>query len=369
MGFPINCDTRHYLIIEQDPSILMAKNEPRQSRPLYVLLCNTIGVPIQWILEKTGLSSKIKFTGRTDLAGFFVANILLNFVILLLALLLFYDFVHRLSPGLNETVIYLLSVFMTSNIVVKVFFWSATMYMFTLLSPLLCLFIMIKINKRTLTMIEILGLCFLLRILPLFYGNFLLILPMVLYVVYYKNFKYAVVKTLAKAALTTFVFILPTFLWIFLLRLNHITYYNHDVVIFRMMVWGFDDLKLPFRDGLKDVMMHFMYYFITLRSVVFVLSGVIILHALLLIKKIQLPISGSKYFEYLVVMIIGAFAFYFMIGFYKVHYSYALVPLLLVYASFEISLLPKSKWIVLVLSAIVIAWHIGMSIMHGPYSS
>jgi len=368
MGFTMNCDGTAWLIDAKDPSLLLQQNSIRQDRPLYAILTTIVGFPIQYLLDRSGLIEKIKLSNRQDLVGYYIAYLLESFIFLLITLLLFYSLAMRLAPGINEVLIYLLAIFLISNYNMKAFFWSPFLTGFTFTAPLIGLNLMFNTKDRHYSFTRLLGISFGAGAFLLLYGNAILILPCLIYALYIRKIKKEPLKALANTVMLIGFFALPTFIWIFILKLHNVTYYNHEMATYHQFVWVIYNLKLPFKDFVRAFIDNMYYFFLSFRQLMYLIIGIALLQIFLFIKKTKLSEDNSRYFEYLIVAIAISFLFYMFLGFYNIQLTYSMVPLFLLLAVCQLKLLPNPRIQILILTIIALCWHLQIALMHGPYS-
>ena len=157
---------------------------------------------------------------------------------LLGALLLFRHLYYRLTAGRGQPlVLAALLVFLVSNQVTKAFFWTVHQQMFTFLVPLMLLALVLQLQERLRWRAALPGLALLGGVLALVYGSFVLVLSVLLYGLWLERRTVAVSKLLARAIGLIALFALPTLLWIGLLKLRGVAYYNHEAEAYGQLVW------------------------------------------------------------------------------------------------------------------------------------
>ena len=365
-GFYVNCDADLYITLSQSPQLLLKDKEPRQSRPLYVMAGWLVGTPLQFFLEKSGLSGDF----QRNLRGYYLGYVLLNFIILFISFVLFKKICnHYASSDVNNLVLYALMIFLASNSVTKSYFWTAHQQMFVFLTPLLCLFLIIKLPQKNLSLIRLSGVSFLLGTLTLAYGSFLLCLPCLLYAAFLVNKKHKGLNNFLKMALISAVFVAPTLLWMLILRLNGVTYYNHEADQYRQFVWIIDSLKVSPLFFLKTALGNLYLFILTFRGLVFFLA---LFLALFFAGRLMCPHNKNEDSKKQVVGILFVmsmvFLFFLFMGYYQVRLSFTLVPLLLCLMFIWASRLQKKfRYIGSLLLITAIAWHIYQTVSYGPF--
>ncbi|HOV10899.1 MAG TPA: hypothetical protein PLT47_09765 [Bacteroidales bacterium] len=365
-GFYVNCDADLYITLSQSPQLLLKDKEPRQSRPLYVMAGWLVGAPLQFFLEKSGLSGDF----QRNLRGYYLGYVLLNFIILFISFVLFKKICnHYASSDVNNLVLYALMIFLASNSVTKSYFWTAHQQMFVFLTPLLCLFLIIKLPQKNLSLIRLSGVSFLLGTLTLAYGSFLLCLPCLLYAAFLVNKKHKGLNNFLKMALISAVFVAPTLLWMLILRLNGVTYYNHEADQYRQFVWIIDSLKVSPLFFLKTALGNLYLFILTFRGLVFFLA---LFLALFFAGRLMCPHNKNEDSKKQVVGILFAmsmvFLFFLCMGYYQVRLSFTMVPLLLCLMFIWASRLQKKfRYTGSLLLITAIAWHIYQTVSYGPF--
>src|SRR5690606_34579050 len=112
---------------------------------------------------------------------FYLGFVLINFIVALATLSIFLRTLHlivgpwRHSAFLQYSIILLLF----SNQITQLFTWTVHTQLFNLLTPLYCLYVGLLIAAGNISEYRVRWICFVSGLLLLFYGNFLLVLPMV----------------------------------------------------------------------------------------------------------------------------------------------------------------------------------------------
>ncbi|MES1219657.1 MAG: hypothetical protein ABUT20_29425, partial [Bacteroidota bacterium] len=262
MGVPVNCDEFVFIGAAVRPAFLIEQGFQRQNRPGYIILGSVIGYSIYYIL--TPLHTSIKTFAQKKLSSQFSPKeldkavlygsvysgfIIINIAILFFSMLLFEKSLIMFSSSWKnkEWLLWLCLVMLISNQVTKTFFWTAHQQMFTIFTPIACIYASIIIQrsqsfkKTSLIIAAISGL------LLFVYGNFILLLPIIIfnYFICIKNVrKIFTVSSLISATLITSIFLMPTLCWIGYLKSIGISYYNHEIVQFRHFVWMSDSMQI-----------------------------------------------------------------------------------------------------------------------------
>lgn len=142
-GFIKNCDVIGFIETGVSPSVLIREKCLRQNRPVYIIVASGIGYGIYYVSNIFNVIHIIDIE-----KSMYVAYVCLNFIILLLALILFDKIANILTAGkISYISVLILSVFIASNFMSKAFFWTAHQQMMAFFMPLLSIYISIHINK------------------------------------------------------------------------------------------------------------------------------------------------------------------------------------------------------------------------------
>lgn len=258
MGFPVNCDAPAFIGAAIKPAYLFSDGYDRQSRPLYILSGTVLGYTVyylsyplhdqlsKWSHEKIAANaSNISENHRLKYICFYIGFVLLNTIILFIALLLFENIIGLISGTWKngKMLFYAMCLLLFSNQITQHFFWTAHSQLFNLLMPLLSIYLGLVIFRQDHTKKPFI-ISFLSGCLLLFYGNFLLLLPVLLTIVVWKNYKKISFLEIALLVFQlAFLFFLPTLIWVFLLYLNGVAFYSAELEQYRQFIWVIDSLK------------------------------------------------------------------------------------------------------------------------------
>lgn len=262
MGVPVNCDEFAFMGAAAHPGYLLQQDFQRQNRPLYVVFGTVAGYLIYYSLHPfhhqiQSLIEK-KFSGQFSsqetqkailYGSIYMAYIILNILILFFSIVLFEKSINMASGNWKNSqwLLYAVILMLISNQVTKSFFWTVHQQMFTIFTPVACIYtgLFIQKNKPGIKSLSILSL--IPGLLLLVYGNFLLLLPVILFS-YFLNCRkegyFPLFSFLKNVMLFTIIFTSPTLLWIAFLKLNGISYYNHEISKFRHFVWMTDSINI-----------------------------------------------------------------------------------------------------------------------------
>jgi hypothetical protein len=348
LGYPLNCDSYPYVETAKDPLKLFEKDSIRQSRPVYVMLAFGVGKlisPIFSLIPETNFTSQDELLRSPIYWGFMI----LNFLILLSSLLLFDRIIDILTENkFSQFLKYIFSIFLISNIVIKTSFWSAHQQMFTFFSPLLCLYLTLKIVlAKELSFKKLYLSSFLGGILLLAYGNFLLLLPMLLLAVLIqtirtgRSLKTFILKLFFPIA---FIFSLPLAIWYAVLLKINGSIYNHEVSAYRQFVWVYDKLSISFGDFFNQFVSFLSIYWISIYRTILIFLIVLVLLKVFnrfypsKSKKEDLPPDYPLMKKWIAVIFVFYFLFFFFMGYYSERLTFTLVPIVLCLIILELNL-------------------------------
>lgn len=373
-GFVLNGDSYGYIEAAEQPSRLLQPREIRQSRPLYVLLGTALGTPLQAVLPKVlppnsvapYLFQEVPIP-LDSLIGFYPAFVLLNFVMLLAALWLFARLYQPLTSGRGQPlVMWGLVGFMASSPITKAFFWTAHQQMFAFFTPLFCLWLLYYLRQQKPRSGFWLALAFGAGWLPLLYGNFVLVLPTLLYALWQQRARrwpsrHEVLLALAVVVL----FLLPTLGWIGLLKLRGVTYYNHEMERFRQLVWVLDAAKGTWGEFWAEVASNLLEFLNTLWIIAAFAAAVGLLW--LATRRLRPRPAFPPLVPDAVFLMVLFGAFLFALGYYPPRLTFTLQPLLLCLAAALLAYLP-GRWQSATVLLALLGWHAYNVLSYGPFS-
>ncbi|MBD2714308.1 hypothetical protein KBK19_04600 [Microvirga sp. STR05] len=379
-GFILNKDSYGYIQAAEEPGRLLQQNEERQSRPLYVLLGTALGYPLWAVLPSLVDEASVRAAVGPDvplsdraLIGFYPAFVLLNFGVLLAALLLFARLYSPLTNGTgNLLTLGCLLVFLVSNPIVKAFFWTAHQQMFCFFTPLFCLWLLERFRQRParpVRPVQWLGWALATGLLPLVYGNFVLVLPVLLYALWRQSGQRWTQKQMwSLAAGTVLLFLLPTVSWILLLKLRGVTYYNHEMARYHQLVWLAEAAQTSPAEFLTTVGQKLLEFAGTLSGLIGWLLAVPLLW--LAARKRRQPVGPVVADAMFLLLLFGAFLA--VLGYYNERLTFTLQPLLLCLSATALARLQepgqRSCLVVTGLVVTVLAWHAYQVLSYGPFS-
>ncbi|MBP0015950.1 MAG: hypothetical protein J7647_00145 [Cyanobacteria bacterium SBLK] len=242
-GFPINCDSVTFTDVLVSPNfeLIFTPDYVRQNRPFFILLGGVLSyIPTEFLRIFRLLYI---FPETNSYLQHSIGFILLNILTLFLSLVLFHKILMYFH--VQKSLIYTSSLFLVGNEIVKVFFWSALPQMFNILTPIATISIVYWGLQTKITNKILLILTFFLGFFPLAYGTCLLFFPSIV-TVYFCNNKIA--QNSYKKILFLFflavLFLLPTILWISIIKLIVGSFYSHESDTYRQFLWTVDALKI-----------------------------------------------------------------------------------------------------------------------------
>ena len=376
MGFLVDCDSYQYILLSMHPSQLLDRDSVarRQNRPLYIVLTHVIGKPIEFTLFKiyhSSFSERINFDkllnsekllARLEISthenknkyssaannselilqmiAYYIAYLLLNFILLLASLLVFKKLLQALQ--IQSRIGEALSVIIVVNTIVKGFFYSAHEQMFLFLTPILIIYVLYQLvlmkNNR-----KIYGISFLFGLACLMYGSFVLYLPalFLLFLVEDKSVK-NVISNVSNYFIHAVLFLSPTICWIVVCNKISGHYYNHEVEQFRELVWVIDTLKIGVLEFVKTFFYNIVYYlFFFVKAVVPFLIVFFVLFKKN--KSFVLPEKYKQLNKVLVICIIVFSTFFALLGYYTYRLCFSSSIIVLVGIAAQLQLLIENK--------------------------
>ena len=347
--FPLNCDSYDYVETAKNPLKLFEEKSIRQTRPLYVVFASALGYVLSPVFKLLPLENA---AAQDELlaSSFYWGFMLLNFTILVLSLLVFDRIVDILTARkFPAAAKYLLAVFLISNVVIKTSFWSAHQQMLTILSPLLCIYLCLKIvlaeelKAKNIYLFALLG-----GLLLMTYGNFLVLCPAIILAVLIRLFRANdfSVKRAAKICIpAALIFIAPMALWSAVLMALNGSVYSHEASAYRQFIWVFDKLSVSFKDFYEQLIAFSKLYWTSLYRTVFPF-----LVALVLLKTYNFVFlrkaaadeisSGRNSMAGMIAVILMLYAlFFWLMGYYSERLAFTLVPVVLCLLVMELDVL------------------------------
>ncbi|MBL7717285.1 MAG: hypothetical protein JNL72_00510 [Flavipsychrobacter sp.] len=361
-GFTFNCDAADYCMNADDPGRMLGDSAVRQSRPLFVLLASAVGHPVQWLSNKLNLPLFHSMGEEASrYVGYYIGYILINFLTILLSLLLFRSLATYVTQGgINKWVLLSFQLILVSNEVTKAFFWTAHQQFFALLTPLLTLWVALRLVAQGKTLPQIGRLSLACGIGMLLYGNFLPMFGTILIVSYLTDRKLHTTHLLKNLLL----FLMPTVLWVSFCIYHHGHYYNREVAAYRQLVWikdAFDISAGRFFIALGENALSYLRSFGEMS--LFAAAGI----AAAAYAKKQ-PAGPHRATQTAVVTGAVLAGFFLLLGFYEERLTYTLLPvcLFLMLSATNTASRRQKNIAYFLLPAIV--WHLYTVLSYGPFS-
>ncbi|HEY4935310.1 MAG TPA: hypothetical protein VII44_01945 [Puia sp.] len=380
-GFFLNPDTYGFIFPSIHPKQLLEYHAQRQNRPLFILAGSAMGYSITlltWPFHKQLLHLYEKFWrgAYTEekilfIGNFYAGYVLLNILVLWISLFLFEKIFYLLVVRTDAPVfsMFLLMVFIASNPVTKAFFWTVHTQMFAFLTPLLCIYILFRVTllQTALSFLRLAGFFLTGGVLLLVYGNFILLVPSLLYAVMYQWKKFDDLKNwrtvLIKVCILTLLFFIPTICWIGILKWIGIDYYNFEMKVFHHLVWIPETLHRSFGSFIYQLGLNTLAYFKTMWLLL-----ILILFSMIIFISGKIRISWENDFmrETLFVFLYF-FLFYWLLGAYFERLTLTLIPLFGCFWVVVVGQKITAKKMIYVLSSLAMGWHLYVLMSYGPF--
>jgi hypothetical protein len=276
-------------------------------------------------------------------ASVFVAFILLNFFVLLASLIVFEKLIRLVAePWQNGVFIFsILLLLLISNQLVKYFFWTPHQQLLNILTPLLTLYFGWGILKNKISFSKTLVYSALSGVLFLVYGNAVLLLAAIV-IGTLLGYETALPQKIKRSAHITIIFLSPTLAWILFLKIQGVTYYNHEVAHYRNFVWIIDGIS---QSGASLASMTAEYFFLFIQTFGGLIFPILIIVVALSIRKFSATTDRSSIFGssrellFFILMIFLTLLFYWLLGkgSYSDRYTYSAAPYLIVLAAIIIN--------------------------------
>lgn len=385
MGIQVNCDAFTFLRSSIHPSYLLQPGFSRQSRPVYIIFGTIAGYSLYYLTKpfhtyvRQSLVDKIELQTEEEkqriplFASFYASYIFLNLLILTISLWLFERIINLLTGDWKNSKLLLLALMVTlaANQVTKDFFWTAHLQMLTILTPLFCLYTGFKSISLHKPKSRIFISSFAYGCLVLMYGNFLLLLPTVLFsylLLSRKQEGFNSSKFIAISLLTTVVFFLPTFIWILILKMIGVNFYSDEVGQYRQFIWITDVARKSAGDFLKAVYYNTTALLKTTGSLLFL---TIFLGTILIFRR---NTRTESYREEMYKIIFGFvivefIAFFWLLGYYADRLTYSFAPLILCIEAVLINQQKISRLQQNCLVSMIAFWHFYLILFDAPHFS
>lgn len=381
MGVRVNGDAFAFVSLAINPARLLEKKQVRQSRPGYIMSASLVGsviyagtYPFRDQLEhffQSRISNNYPQKEKEKIArwfSYYSAFVFLNLLLLLACLYIFDKLVlHYTGPWKNKGLHFLFLFLLVANPVTKLFFWSPHVQMFNILLPLLMVWTCIKLfgfsgnNQRFYAVSAIAG------ILLLFYGSFLLLLPILLYG-YWKHLRLTnrliEWKNILTITLVLLIYALPLLLWIGYIQLQGTPFYSAEIAEYRQFIWIADALRAAPGNLFSALLSNTLQFINSLASLI--LPAFFLLAAFLYSRK-QLsstPFPASAK-EQILPTLLFCLLFFWLLGYYADRLSFSLAGILYLTAALYLNSIPTSRRFTVLLWTICLIAHFAL-IMGNP---
>lgn len=383
IGVRVNGDAFAFVALATNPGRLLEKNQVRQSRPGYIIAANLVGsviyavtYPFRDQLEhffQSRISDNYPQKEKEKIArwfSYYSAFVFLNLLVLLACLYIFDKLVlHYTGPWKNKGLHFLFLFLLVANPVTKLFFWSPHVQMFNILLPLLMVWTCIKLygfsgnNQRFYIVSAFAG------ILLLFYGSFLLLLPILLFS-YWKNLQLTnrsmEWENLLTITLILLFYALPVLLWMGYIQLQGIPFYSAEIAEYRQFIWIADALRASRGNLFSALLSNTIQFINSLASLM--LPAFFLLAAFLYSRKqpanTAFPASAK---QQILPTLLFCLLFFWLLGYYADRLSFSLAGILYLTAALYINSIPTSRRFTVLFWAICLIAHFALIIGNPGY--
>jgi len=231
MGFVLGWDANRFMLLAREPWRLLEPREQRQSRPLYVATAAFLRLFVAPFEPER--------TRHVVREPAWVVYVAMNFVVLLLAVLAFQALFPDSAWPLG---IFMTSLLLVANDVVKAFFWTPHTHMFNMLVPaatMVCcrrLYLNPAIRPRALLLLGLGG-----GTLTLYYGSFTVLLPAAIAALSFGRARATTARPslLAQIGALGLGFVAVPLAWIVTVTVLAGEFYSEEITHYRQFVWIF----------------------------------------------------------------------------------------------------------------------------------
>ena len=387
VGFPVNCDAFGFIGAAINPGYLLTENYNRQSRPLYILSGTAAGYLVYGISypfhEKISSLAGNRFPVSAEQAGsnvavlyfcFYIGFILINFLVAFAIVILFHKILELITGEWKHLTLlkYALLLLLFSNQITQWFLWTAHTQMFTLLAPLLCLYISLLFSLKKLSPKQIVMCCILGGVLLLFYGNFLLLLPCLAFSSFYRKDGYSLGKKSFNAfVLFPVLFFLPLLLWNVILWMKGLTLFSDELQGYRQFIWVLDAAEGGIKKLFSSIGKNISTFFKTTAGILF--SLILLLAVLLKYNRNSIPANGanrvllSTFNSHILLLTVAGILFYTFLGYYADRLTAFFLPLITLVIAIRLNCVQLPKKTQYILTLIIVLWHFYIIIFGVPY--
>ena len=383
MGAPVNCDSYHFLNASIKPSLLFSSNYKRQSRPVYVIIGSFLGYSVYYLSQpfhdqlyrflKERFATKYtpqQLRKATLYGSHYIGYLIFNVIISLVTAYLFEKCLKRLTGKSNIPTLQLAAfvVFLNAHEISKAFFWTSHQQLLNILCPLLCLYVILAGRKLSSSTFRLSLAALSCGVLVLLYGSFWLLLPSIIFALYFDRERK---QQPIQIILTVVTFFVPVVSWIFILELNNVKFYSHEVESYREFVWILDALKVSGEAFMKQTLQNGYHYLLTFGYLLSYTGTLLVTFSITKMwsHTTSRDIISVKNQHKLLAVGFMFFTFYALLGFYEPRLTFSLASLvLLFFASFSISSKTANAITPIMWLCAALLWHVYNVIAYGPFS-
>ena len=326
LNMVLSCDSTQFVLSAREPVRLLEYRSWNQARPLGVVAASLLTlIESSWTNEPGWMS-----------------YVVLNFVLLLIALMMFKQLNAPVTTR-GAAMVALLFTFLIFNDVVKGFFWSAHTQMWNVLMPLISIslsYALLRQPVRSWSFMTATGL--LLGIGFLAYGSLVVCVGAAVVSIalglWINRERTSWLDLIGKLALFLFAFAAPVLIWIALVKRVSGVFFSPEAEIFRQFVWMLDSWRAGgFAALLSQARAFFFEFFVHFAKVVW--PTLVLLAIVLLVKSMAPDRLRETIKERSLILaaagitLVIAAVFYSLMGFYRNRLEFNVVMPLLVIAS------------------------------------
>lgn len=355
-----NVDSWEFEHVAAHPEALITRaHRYRQNRPLYVGLGWLFALPFRAVgMESTPMFSRAVGDSLVihppysdqynrsspQYAGF----VLLNWLLLVISVLLLKALMR--SQSFFEPRMVLPLVLLLVNLVTKAFFWTPHVQFFSVLLPVVSIYVFRAMQPMvpTMRLRDAAGIGLVFGVLALAYGSFAVAASGAVLCILFGNGWQALRRQAARRLLLSGAllasFFAPTLLWVGFVIQNMGYFYSHEPQRYKEFVWIFASLAKGPVGFIADLARHGSNYVGKAEEVLIVPA--LLLSALVLIfyraRARQAGVAADQDTRLAVIFYaVATVAFYSLMGFYDYRLSWTIVPALLVVLGLEAGLVER----------------------------
>lgn len=263
-----------------------------------------------------------------------------------------------------------------SNQLTQHFFWTVHVQLFNILTPLLCLYLSLIIIQNKISISRLFRLTPCLGCLLLIYGNFLLLIPVLVSSYIYKRWgKLPLLSIIWQSLLLLFLYILPVIAWSVFLELKGISFHSAELKNNREFIWLIDSFNNQQNSFFSVFAKNTLSYLTTFGGLLF--PSFLLLLSFLIFQtgnKIS-PKNSHQPMPYRLSLLlhsfigIGYFIFFWLLGYYADRLTATLLPLIVSLIALQINQHLISKRLKLLFCFLILGWHLYIILFDVPHFS